>query len=214
MTQGAAYAASAIGSGTTVLGQPGQGLGSTGNAYPWGAQPYGSGGSGGTMFSDISSWAASAPGGAGGGCLWLEAAGSISLTGTILVKGSPGGQGGTYANSLGQPTLGAGGARAGVTGSGGGSGGLCLLSSLTSIAVASTGTIDVSGGVGGNGFTYPSGAFYAIANGGYGGTGGYVVLMAPNVNTTGASINLNGGLGGAPSGYVSSHLAPRKFDAF
>jgi hypothetical protein len=171
---------------------PGVGLGSNGTAYPWGAQPGGSGGrSGGAQSPTGSSWALLGAGGFGGGVLWVEAAGTINVTGTIQARGSAGGQGTTvptYSN-LSTPRDGA------VSGGGGGSGGLVFLSSLGTCVVSGSGVIDVRGGDGGDAFSRNS---TIAAMGGSPGAGGYLVIMAESYNTSGASLLTSGGSWGTP----------------
>ncbi len=158
---------------------PGGGSGSSnqgGQAYNYAATPYGSGG--GSGFITLSTGSADiASGGKGGGGIWVEAAGSIVVTGSINARGESGKMG----------------AVAGVgsaSGGGGGSGGLVLLSSLRSINVAFSSQIDVRGGAGGNGI--------GNGDGGSGGGGGQVVLISPTINSIGTML-LSGGSKGVAS---------------
>lgn len=152
-----------------------------GVAYPYTVAAVGSGGASGEAFcnnpSDISTLA---NGGDAGGFFIIEAAGKITVTGTIQARG------GNATN----PAVVSGGAS--LSGGGGGSGGLVLLKSLNSIVVS--GAIDVRGGSGTNGLTGTS------TGGGGGGGGGRVVLISSSINTTGSTINLSGGAAGTAIG--------------
>lgn len=170
-------------------GSPGYGLGGGNNEPVLGTynhlmSPIGSGGGGGNFIRDFddTSGILSAPGGAGGGCFWIEAAGSITLTGTINANGADGGNG---------VAQGVAGSIYCCGGGGGGSGGLVLLKALG--AIIASGIINVQGGKGGNGI--PSNGLRA-AETGSGGGGGRIVMFSPAINTTGSTLNRAGGLGG------------------
>ncbi len=195
LNTGAPIATYSLVGGYYVGDQAGSGLGSKGLTYPWSCAPYGSGGSGGLLQCKDAgySWAYSGRGGDGGGGIWLEAAGSIAVFpgAQILAKGTFGRQGGNYYN----------GTESGytnnmtfaVSGSGGGSGGLVMLSSLQSITAYAGSQIDVSGGYGANGIGVSLDGARPAAIGGGGGGGGYVVMQSPNNTMTGSSIELSGG---------------------
>lgn len=179
-------------------GLAGQGFGAaTGeqpsNPYTTLVSPVGSGGcSGGYVFVGSPGSQQTARGGDGGGGLIMEAAGNISITGTINANGLSG----ATANTIGNTTTGA------ITGaSGGGSGGNITLKSLGVIVVS--GTLNVLGGNGGNGVVNNAGLG---AEGGCAGGGGRVYLGAPNINTTGSTINVNGGLAGGATNVGSTFV--------
>jgi hypothetical protein len=156
-------------------GGAGAGLG-IGTSVPYAVQPYGTGGNGGQGSSSGTASVLGAAGGAGGGGFVVEAAGTITVTGTIRAKGGNGGSGTIYSGTV----------DIGLTGGGGGSGGLIYLSSLTSILCNSgSPVLDVSGGSGGLSLV---GGY-----GGAGGSGGWIVLSSPSINTTGATLNISGG---------------------
>lgn len=190
---GAAAYATGLPAGQNIGGLSGAGAGGGsgsggggGAIYPYTAQPFGSGG--GLGFAGSSNGSGSVSFGAagrGGGGLWIEAAGSIAVTGTINAQGGNAGAG----------TIISGNAR--LTGSGGGSGGLIYLSSLVGITISAAATLNVSGGNGANGLQQTD---TGGAQGGAGGGGGYVVLVSPSNNTTGATITLTGGTKGADAG--------------
>jgi hypothetical protein len=189
-----------------VGGSPGQGLGVSGTVYPFGAQPYGTGGNGCLAYSDTLSWFYSSPGGGGGGSLLIEAAGAILVTGSIFANGGNGSQGGI--NDASNWVSGASGSRRGlVSGSGGGSGGLIRLSSTVSVVCSATSVLQVKGGIGGDGLSANVGSTLGLIAGGYGGSGGYIVLASPNNNTSGATLDLTGGLSGIPAGFATNPSA-------
>lgn len=180
---------------------PGQGLGSNGLPYPYGAQEYGSGGSGGggvTGKTDgTASWGVMGTAGSGGGCLRLEAGGSIIINGTVIAKG---GDAQTPAQSFtgAMPnTL--------LSGSGGGSGGSVFLTASQSVTVASGATIDLRGGDGAIGLS--NSGRQAFALGGPGGGGGRLVVASPDNNLTGANVLLDGGDSAAVQGF-STFISP------
>jgi hypothetical protein len=179
-------------SGGTSGGSPGSGA--PNNSYPWGALPYGSGGSHGyALGSPANTTTATASitfssAGYGGGGLQIEAAGTISVTGTISVKGG----------DAEQPVIETGFAR--VSGNGGGSGGLCYLASLKSVTLAASAVIDGRGGNGSNAVRNLTGGETSGVNGGSGGGGGYIVLASPSINTTGSTLLLTGGAIGTSAG--------------
>jgi hypothetical protein len=129
----------------------------------------------------------SSTGGPGGGSLIIEAAGTISVTGTINANG---GNGSTpvvnSADASGGSTY--------LTGGGGGSGGLIWLQSAVGITCSAASTLSVRGGNGGNG----GGANLSIGPsvGGGGGGGGWLVISSPLNQTTGATFTLTGGTAG------------------
>lgn len=188
----------------SVGGRVGTGLGSSGGTYSWAVNPGGSGGSGGLLQTATAagSWGYHGAGGLGGGSITIECAGQITLgaTGTIQAFGYAGQNGGNAEDSS------PGGTRTNIgniaiAGSGGGSGGLILLKSLTGILVNAGGTLNVSGGIGGRGYSIAqTNGVRCLGLGGAGGGGGYVVLQSPNNQVSGANIMLNG----APSGGMVS----------
>lgn len=172
-------------SGGGIGAGSGSGTGSGGSAYPYAAQPYGSGGGLGFANTTTSGNVTFGTAGKGGGGIWIEAAGVVSVSGSIFATGGNGNVGTINSGS------------ANLSGSGGGSGGLVFLSSLKSATVTATATIDVRGGSGATAVSNISGQG---ANGGSGGGGGQVVLVSPTNNTTGATILLTGGSVGANAG--------------
>jgi hypothetical protein len=165
-------------------GLTGTGLGNNRGAYNFAVQPFGSGGQNG--FAAITSGAQAIPGrgGAGGGGLWIEAAGSITIasTGIITIVGEAGSNGSIVS-----------GTGATASGGGGGSGGTLVLSSLTSVSINSGATINLRGGNGGNA---ASSLTTGVVNGGGGGGGGQLVVVSPSINIV-ASPQLNGGTAGS-----------------
>jgi hypothetical protein len=153
--------------------------------FPLGA----AGGGGRAVTGSPGSLANVSTGGAGGGAIWVEATGAITISGTITALGGNG------LSAIGGSDLFVSG------GSGGGSGGAIMLSSLVSITIASIATLSVRGGNGTNGAT-------SIQNskgfGGNGGSGGWIWLTAPTVTTTGSTITLSGGSAGSTATLGSS----------
>lgn len=160
-------------------------FGSSGSPYSYVAQPYGSGGGLGFAFvtGAATNWMDVGFGsaGSGGGGMLIEAYRDILVTGTIIAKG-----GDAKVHQIGADSFNAG----NISGSGGGSGGLILLSSLVSVTATPTATLNVNGGRGGDG--------YRQGGHGLGGGGGQIVLMSPSNNTTGAALLFSGGGGGLP----------------
>jgi hypothetical protein len=147
--------------------------------YVWTASLLGSsGGSGGISTEGGFGNGLSAPGGASGASLLVEAEGAISFTGTCDFSGQT--------PSVGFAQLGC-----ATGGSGGGSGGAFVLISNTSINLG--GTINVAGGNGSD-----ANSTGTQGNGGGGGGGGWVVVQSPS-NTVTATINKAGGLTGFPN---------------
>jgi len=168
--------------------RPGTGLGTYGGVYPWGLQPYGSGGQAGQFLSTgvVPTVFSSGSGGNGGGGLKLEAAQGITVTGTINARG---GNAVTGALTSAATIV--------ITGSAGGSGGCVIFTSKLGVTLSPTSTINVQGGNGSNGFQ----AGTTPGAGGGGGAGGVVVILCPTglANTTGSTINLTGGTSGLAS---------------
>jgi hypothetical protein len=188
-TVGAAGYATGIPVGINLGGAIGSGIGagsgSTGGAsYSYALQNTGSSGGLGFATGATSGSVNFGASGKGGGSFWIEAAGAITVNGTINVKGQDGAA----------PTIGGGSVT--VSGSGGGSGGLCYLASLRSVTVASGAVIDLRGGNGSNGVNTSTG----IAVGGGGGSGGWLVATAPIIQTSGFTPLLSGGSQGASVG--------------
>lgn len=170
------------GSGTGIgAGSGSSGTGGSSNSYA--VQPHGSGGGGGIMSGTGSGQFSK--GGNGGGGLWLEASGTISVSGSIIAKGTNATIGVVLTGTL------------MLSGGGGGSGGLVYLASLISVTLTSTCSIDVRGGNGANGVNN-TGSNRAV--GGGGGGGGWLVIAAPVVNTTGSTVLLTGGSVGTDAG--------------
>lgn len=198
---GAGYVAATIAGSSP--GVPGVGFGAAGGeiastAYSYNVSPVGSGGSSGSYYVVSSTTAlvfiTTKSGGAGGGCFWLEAAGNITVTGSINAQASAAENalvGGTTTNGT-------------ALGSGsGGSGGLVLFKALGSIVVS--GVINANGSNGGNGVVNTAGLG---AESGCGGGGGRIYLAAPSINTTGSTLNVAGGLAGALNASGSTITAP------
>lgn len=154
-------------------------------AYHFGTSPVGSGGCGGwinvTSGGGGTATFTGIAGGNGGGNFIVEAAGTITISGTINANGGDGVDATSIVMSPANSYVG------NFTGSGGGSGGLIFLKSLQSITVTAAGVLSVKGGRGGNGYVP---ANYRSAGGG---GGGWVALYSPNNNTSGSTINLAGG---------------------
>lgn len=201
---GAASMAATINRSNAVGGMRANGLGNRGEVTPWGAQPYGTGGSHGQMSSynaNPEAWGYTGDGGSGGGCLWIEAGGTINVSGSIFAKGSTASRGGADPSAPGAGSSAVANQQIYIGGAGGGSGGLVFLSSVYSVVIQASGVVDVSGGNGAQGCNFMpasamtgGGSFGAI--GGAGGGGGYFVAYAPSINTTGATLNVAGGLTG------------------
>lgn len=186
------------------FGEPGSGLGRSGGinlppplAYPYQASAgLGSGGSVG--FIGVGSAGAaqvtSSKAGNGGGAIWLEAAGTITINGTIVCDGS----------AAIAPSIGATSVSVACSGASGGTGGTIWLGSLTSIQVGAAAVLQVRGGASSPG---------ARANatntiGGTGGaSGGYLVLFSPSTNVNAlAQLNVQGGAGSAVLGTVGDSI--------
>jgi hypothetical protein len=206
MARGSVPLSYSIVANTVVGGNPGQGLGISGTVYPFGAQPYGTGGNGCLAYSDANSWFYSSPGGGGGGSLWIEAAGFITVTGSIFANGGNGSSGGVNDASI-QVSGVSGSRRALLSGSGGGSGGMIRLSSTISVTCTSTSALQVKGGLGGDSLAANVGSTLGLMAAGYGGSGGYIVLASPSNNTSGATLDLTGGFSGIPAGFTTNPSA-------
>ncbi|MBW4443071.1 MAG: hypothetical protein KME10_17895 [Plectolyngbya sp. WJT66-NPBG17] len=158
------------------------------NTYSYFTSPVGSGGAGSFIANLAGGIAMRTPrGGNGGGCLIIEAAGTITVTGTITANGENGQGNASVLNFAGGALTGFPGGL--ITGAGGGSGGLIWLKSLRSVVASAGSQLSVKGGDGGTG--YPDASTFQTAGGG---GGGWLVTTAPTVNLTGAAINLNGGV--------------------
>lgn len=201
---------------------PGVGLGNNRNNYPWYLQMFGSGGMSGAsiVYTNSSGYnpVLRPKGGDGGGSFIIQAAGIINVatTGGILTDGENGTVGSTKVVE--DPNTGAstmlpgqiGQGYASISGSGGGSGGLVYLSSVSSVTIR--GTITVKGGNGGNALqSPPPGVNPAPTAGGSGGGGGFIIIVAPIVDSIGATINYSPGTRGTDliqgySGYTKPSL--------
>lgn len=200
-----------------IMSAPGSGLGGSGGhssapiAYDYQVSSTGSGGGSAftkgrltstATFSDVSdsTLVSTGGGGKGGSFFKLEVAGPIVVSGTITAKGGNG-QNTQYNGGIGanQYLLG--------SGSGGGSGGLIYLRSVTSISLTPSSSFDVSGGNGGAGYITPAFTSSFTAMGGGGGSGGYLVLQAPTVANSSPTITLSGGNPGSSVGTGSNTLS-------
>lgn len=189
VTQAATGGSASIFGGSLALtpGSTGQGFGSAAgenpsSPYSHHVSPVGSGGcSGGMVLAGNNIAATTKAGGNGGGCFWIEAAGSINVSGTIVANGTAGTAGAVSGDSTNGTATSAG---------SGGSGGLILFKSLESVVV--NGTLSVAGGAGGSGAALSG----LNAESGCGGGGGRVVVLSPSINTTGSTLNLAGGSAG------------------
>lgn len=189
--------------GSLVGGEAGSGFGGgSGEAskevYNHLVSPVGSGGGAGYITNNNASvqQVSNKFGGNGGGCVWIEAAGPITVSGTINANGSAGQDAAIDANTV---IFG---------GCGGGSGGLVLLRSLTSITLTSVGVINANGGAGGSGIatnvsTAPTTESVRTAEPGSGGGGGRVLFYSPS-NSNAGTINV---AGGAVGGWVLNATA-------
>ncbi len=185
------------------------GLGSTGRSYPWAAGGFsGSGGSAGqsqARQTTTTVWTVGR-GGDSGGTLIVEAVNvEVTGNGSIQANGSDGAEGNCtlavnpgFRNSTDYCQIG---------GGGGGSGGLVHLSAYRSITVAPTANIQVRGGTGGRGFVNASNGL-GVSHGGRPGSGGYIVLMAPSINVSGANLDRSPGNHGEAVGatYTSANV--------
>jgi hypothetical protein len=172
------FAGSGLGGGNALNIAPAQ-------PYHFATSPIGSGGAGGWLrISGIvtAGTLSGVRGGNGGGAIVFEAAGTITVTGTISAIGEAGQDASSIVMNPANCYSGL------FTGGGGGSGGLIFLRSLRSITASAASSLLVSGGRGGNGFPNP-----ASFNSAGGGGGGYVVCYSPSNNLTGATITLTGG---------------------
>ena len=181
---------------TTNLCIPGQGLGGGVNellplTYSFKASPIGSGGSSGFCFgnspaSQLQINTIQGAGGAGGGGLSFEVAGSIVVTGSILANGADATIGLVFDDGV---------TRYAIGGGGGGSGGSVTLKSLGAIIVS--GVISCAAGKGGNGVV---GNSQVSAEGGSGGGGGIITIQSPAINTTSSVLTVTGGAAGIAGG--------------
>lgn len=176
--------------------------------YSYKASPVGSGGSSGAMSGNSLGanpyFATTNNGGHGGGGLLIEAANNITITGNITANGTDGDVWYNYVAGGASPIAGdpvIGNVKAKVGGGGGGSGGHINLKCLGNLTVS--GALNCIGGRGGNGSTTPDNGNDVRAEAGAGGGGGWVVLSSYNVNTTGSTINVNGGATAAIAGTIS-----------
>lgn len=184
---GSPFIAGFNGSYYSGQGLVGSGAGSAGgevpgSTYSYLLSPVGSGGSSGGYIIVGNYTVTTKQGGDGGGCVWIEAAGSITVTGNINANGIGGLDAGFLGNTTNGFVLGA---------ASGGSGGLVLLRSLSSLVIS--GVLSVRGGNGGVGLIN---ANSWGAESGCGGGGGRIILSSPSINTTGSTLNLQGGLAG------------------
>jgi hypothetical protein len=168
--------------------------GAGGKTYPFEASPFGSGGASGIVSATVTTAAfgsatfTSSRGGSGGGAFIVEAAGTISVAGSINCNGE---------NAVAGTITSVSNAEAYLTGGGGGSGGSIALRSLTATIVTAAGFLSVRGG---NGADARISNVAFLSTGGGGGGGGRVFLASPATNTTGATITLTAGTAGANAG--------------
>lgn len=168
---------------------PGFGLGTNGKRTPWGVQQHGSGGRQGELQNPLTTeagWGFAGKAGDGGGAIVFEAAGKITITGSIFCDGTNATTGGSNANV---PCL--------ISGSGGGSGGLILLASLSNVTATGSAVLATKGGNGGSAFGQRL-TVNQVGIGGSGGSGGYLVIMSPTHSTGPASIQQQAGDKGIP----------------
>lgn len=179
-------------------GYPGLGLGSSSTNFPVAAYedfdwwPVGSGGASGFAginpgsASDTTNFIYLANGGAGGGGIYIECGGTVTINGSIIAKG------GTA--TLGSSSV-ANNTNLVITGAGGGSGGRIKIVCPNSISLGATAVLDVSGGGGSNAVN--------LASGGGGGGGGRIILVSPVVNLIqGYQVLVAGGAAGANVGTI------------
>jgi hypothetical protein len=197
---GGSFFGGSIPSGSQMQANTGAGLGGAAGhnsaprpAYSYSASNTSSGGASGFTWnvSNAVATVTSSTGGVGGGSLIIEAAGLVSVTGTINASGgnaSPpvvlipaANNGTTY-----------------LTGGGGGSGGLIWLQSAVGITCSAASTLSVRGGNGSNGggTNLPSDS---PSHGGGGGGGGWLVFSSPLNQTTGSTLTVTGGTAGTSS---------------
>jgi hypothetical protein len=189
-----------------VGGLPGRGIGGgsgsragTTDSYNWFAQPYGSGGALGygsfrdTLNGSDSIEIVHGNGGNGGGGIWIECAGDLTINGTIKANGTNAVTPEVTGNYAGF-----------CSGSGGGSGGTVVLSAAKSLTLSSSSLIEAVGGdgsqgiaidVNGNSTTSPLNSV-GVAGGGAGGGGGQIILLSPNTSAAGATLTVIGGTAG------------------
>lgn len=190
-------------------GEPGAGIGRAGghNIGPSPAYPYqlyttsSSGGSSGLVRMLAAGGSADitiARGGLGGGSIFIEAAGTITVSGTITADG-----GGATAPSIINPSSVS--QDVMCTGACGGTGGVIWLASLISIVATAAATFSCRGG---NSSIAAKTNIAAGVDGAGGSSGGYQVFQAPSVSiNAGATTNVSGGVGGAGvagTGYLGS----------
>lgn len=143
----------------------------------------GAGGGAGNLFLNAAGAAISTgTGGRGGGGLVIEVGGSFNFTTTngVSVAGDDG--------TVGDPTSQAGANRC-AAGGGGGGGGSCFI--LYRTLIANSGTVNVSGGTGGN----RSAGTGTVHGGGGGGSGSNVGVNGTSSSSSGAKTGGNGGAG-------------------
>jgi hypothetical protein len=205
----------------TIYAQPGAGFGGASghnagapNTYSVYTSKVGSGGASGfcktrlkagATFSDItdSITVTVGNGGAGGGCFWVTAAGSVTVSGSINADGAAG-QAASYTSGEGtnQYTL--------ISGSGGGSGGRIILQSATAVNFSVAATLSAKGGNGGNGFCSTAVNTTFSCLGGGGGGGGLIFANAPVVSgfeAASGTFYVSGGSAGSASGNGANQLS-------
>lgn len=180
--------------------ESGRGLGGGGGhngaaalKYPHTAALLGSGGASG--FASIAGGTpqiTQSRGGFGGGAVIIEAAGTITIGGTIFCDGGAGTV--ASASSIGASSI-------VMPGGGGGSGGLIVLASLTSVTASAGSQLSIRGGSGASGYIAN---YSGQAQGGGGGGGGYLVVQSPSNNLGAATVFLTGGVAGATVGTGSA----------
>ena len=135
-------------------------------------QPFGSGGSTGLAICLTEGGFTTGSGGHGGGGLWVESNGLISVTGSIFANGSN-----ASVCSISAPATGF------ISGASGGSGGTVVLNSANSVSLSVASTIQVRGGAGVLGVVVGSPG--SVPSRGASGAGGQVVLISPVVQQNG-----------------------------
>lgn len=182
------------------------GLGANGGSYPWAAGSQGTGGATGQAVARTNNLTRMMIGGGGdsGGTIIVEAVTvTIAGNGTINANGGHGIRGAAGANTA--PGTQNTSDWCQIGGGGGGSGGLVYLSAYRAITVAATATVSVRGGDGGTGFVNTSDGT-GVSMGGRPGGGGYMIMMAPLVNVSGANLVRTGGNFGTPAGQSATLL--------
>lgn len=142
-------------------------------------------------------------GGKGGGGLLIQAAGTVTLSGTITANGEAA-QASTYSSGLGanQFLL--------IGGAGGGSGGRIIVQSATTVNIGLSTVLSANGGAGAVGYVTPAQSASYTCRGGGGGGGGFIMVNAPAVTgfvAASGNFTASGGNAGANTGTGGNTLA-------